>query len=87
MDLESRGVVLSVRSCTIRVTAKLICVFVFAYTDCWFSHAAAHMKTNTIEIILSGVIAFENFSHMDEFVMRQQRHALTFHFILTDNFK
>ena len=23
------------------VTAKLICVFVFAYADCWFSHAAA----------------------------------------------
>ena len=25
------------------VTAKLICVFVFAYTDCWFSQEAAHM--------------------------------------------
>ena len=24
------------------VTAKLICVYVFAYADCWFSHAAAH---------------------------------------------
>ena len=23
------------------VTAKLICAFVFAYADCWFSHAAA----------------------------------------------
>ena len=41
------------RNCTIRVaktkalisfaiTAKLICVFVFAYTDFWFSHGAAH---------------------------------------------
>ena len=43
------------RGCTIRVakakikalisfavTAKLICDFVFAYADCWFSHAAAH---------------------------------------------
>ena len=40
------------RKCTIRVaktkalisfvvTAKLICVFVFAYADCWFSHEAA----------------------------------------------
>ena len=40
------------RNCTIRaaktkalisfaVTAKLICVFVFAYADCWFSHEAA----------------------------------------------
>ena len=23
------------------VTAKLICVFVFAYANCWFSHAKA----------------------------------------------
>ena len=25
------------------VTAKLICVFVFAYLNCWFSHDAAQM--------------------------------------------
>ena len=25
-------------------TAKLICVFVFAYADCWFSHAAAQLS-------------------------------------------
>ena len=25
------------------VTAKLTCAFVFPYTDCWFSHAAAHI--------------------------------------------
>ena len=42
------------RKCTIRVaktkalisfavTAKLICVFVFAYADCWFSHGAAQI--------------------------------------------
>ena len=24
------------------VTAQLICIFVFAYADCWFSDAAAH---------------------------------------------
>ena len=24
-------------------TVKLICAFVFAYADCWFSHAAAHI--------------------------------------------
>ena len=29
------------------VTAKLICVFVFAYADCWFSHEAAHIFSNT----------------------------------------
>ena len=26
------------------VTAKLVCAFVFAYADCWFSHAAAQYK-------------------------------------------
>ena len=42
------------KDCTIRaaktkamiscaVTAQLICAFVFAYADCWFSPAAAHM--------------------------------------------
>ena len=25
------------------LTAKLICAFVFAYADCWFSHAVAHI--------------------------------------------
>ena len=25
------------------VTVKLICAFVFAYADFWFSHAAAHI--------------------------------------------
>ena len=25
------------------VTVKLICVFVFAYADCWFSHDAAQL--------------------------------------------
>ena len=42
------------RNCTIRVaktkalisfavTSKLICAFVFAYTNCWFSHEAAQI--------------------------------------------
>ena len=25
------------------VTAKLICIFVFAHADCWFSHVAAQL--------------------------------------------
>ena len=44
------------RNCTFRVaktkalisfvvTAKLICIFVFAYADCWFSHVVAHMSS------------------------------------------
>ena len=47
------GYMLEKRYCIIRVaktkalisfavTAKLICVFVFAYAKCWFSHDAAH---------------------------------------------
>ena len=43
------------RNCTIRVaktkalisfavTAKLICVFVFVYADCWFSNEAAQIS-------------------------------------------
>ena len=30
------------------VTAKLICVFVFAYADCWFSHEAAQILCKRI---------------------------------------
>ena len=34
------------------VTAKMICVFVFAYADCWFSHDAAQIILfNEIEIL------------------------------------
>ena len=29
------------------VTAQLICVFVFAYADCWFSGAVAHFKLSS----------------------------------------
>ena len=35
------------RKCSIRVAktkALMICVFVFAYADCWFSHEAAQMS-------------------------------------------
>ena len=33
------------------VTAKLICVFVFAYAKCWFSYDAAHLPlTNKANI-------------------------------------
>ena len=30
------------------VHAKLICIFVFAYAKCWFSHDAAHMNNSYI---------------------------------------
>ena len=52
--LEARNFGFLKKKCTIHVaktkalisfavTAKLICVFVFAYADCWFSHAAAQL--------------------------------------------
>ena len=34
---------------SLEVTAKLICVFVFAYANCWFSHAKAHIFVTTQE--------------------------------------
>ena len=61
------------RNCTIRVakakalisfavTAKLICAFVFAYADCWFSHEAAHIFVLARLIIISSQAASKNFS-------------------------
>ena len=32
----------------LRVTAKLICVFVFAHANCWFSHAQAQLYIGKI---------------------------------------
>ena len=47
MDLQSRGIVLSVAKTkamiSFAVTAKLICIFVFAYANCWFSHEVAQI--------------------------------------------
>ena len=36
------------------VNAKLICAFVFAYADCWFSHGVAHLKNKFITGLLKG---------------------------------
>ena len=38
------------------VTAKLICAFVFAYADCWFSHEAAHLMTLNFISVLSFIM-------------------------------
>ena len=48
LDLESRRTVLCLVAKTkalisFAVTTKLICAFVFAYADCWFSHVVAHI--------------------------------------------
>ena len=38
------------------VTAQLICVFVFAYADCWFSHAAAQIDTENKHDVLAHLV-------------------------------
>ena len=38
------------------VTAKLICVFVFAYAYCWFSDAAAHLSDLDVLYVLQNSI-------------------------------
>ena len=38
------------------VTAKLICVFVFAYADCWFSHGAAHIFGHIFSLLSEPII-------------------------------
>ena len=42
------------------VTAKLICVFVFAYADCWFSHEAA--QTDYFKSTFDGITMLINIS-------------------------
>ena len=48
------------------VTAKLICVFVFAHADCWFSHVAAHISIQTQGFVISGCYKI----HYDEIPMQ-----------------
>ena len=35
------------------VTVKLICIFVFAYAVCWFSHEAAHFFAGSRRVLLT----------------------------------
>ena len=36
-------------------TAKLICAFVLAYADCWFSHDAAALKVKSYQFLDFGM--------------------------------
>ena len=40
-------------------TAQLICAFVFAYADCWFSHAMAQISIREIYIIYLEILRFQ----------------------------
>ena len=44
------------------VTAQLICAFVFAHANCWFSHVHAHMKYWSKYFVLWFSIPVNNFS-------------------------
>ena len=40
------------------VTAKLICVFVFAYAKCWFSHDAAHINISRLILRMKNILIY-----------------------------
>ena len=40
------------------VTAKLICAFVFAHANCWFSHAGAHLTNYGLYTILKLLVQY-----------------------------
>ena len=40
----------------LRGYAKLICVFVFAYADCWFSHGAAQISGAYFKLLSNRIV-------------------------------
>ena len=68
-DLDRRGVVLSVKRKTkalisFAVTAKLICVFVFAYAKSRFSHNEAHFLMKLMLIAFSLFLFPKSICHL-----------------------
>ena len=55
LQKQARNLKCTIQVAKTKVTAKLICVFVFAYADCWFSHGVAHI------IVLSQLKLFSKF--------------------------
>ena len=49
------------------VTAKLICVFVFAYAKCWFSHDEAQNICEQRHIYMSADLTKGSFGHFSSF--------------------
>ena len=53
MDLQTRGIVNLAKTkvlISFTITAKLICVFGFAYPDCWFSHEAVQISVDLSDL-------------------------------------
>ena len=57
------------------VTAKLICVFVFAYADCWFSDEAAQM---TLDDEIFNIIQTFDAHNPDKSIFDQMPHFMIF---------
>ena len=66
---------------SLAVTAKLICAFVFAYADCWFSHALAHIVISGFALSLEPCEAI--FSHFEAFALSYFR-IIFVYFILKE---
>ena len=71
-DLETRGIVLSgyvaktKALISFAVTAKLICVFVFAYVKRWFSDDASHLLS-------SHFVFADNVALIDTYIIKQDK--------------
>ena len=55
------------------VTAKLICVFVFAYAKCSFSHDSAHMLVKKIQLLQTDISFEPRYEKTSFLYMRKQR--------------
>ena len=43
----------------------LICIFVFAYADCWFSHEAAQLEQTTLSYSWVDVVIFSGYTGVE----------------------
>ena len=58
----SRGIAKTMSLISFAVTAKLICAFVFAFANCWFSHARAHVRHVHLDYRTSSAVSLGRFS-------------------------
>ena len=64
------------------VTAKLICVFVFAYADCWFSHDAAPLSLQSCTVQKT---SFGYFRSVSLYMYKSGRKLKEYKFTMTDH--
>ena len=58
------------------VTANLICAFVFAYANCWFSHAQVHLfsRVESNGSVKIGDASFSWDLYPDEYLLQNERY-------------